>query len=89
MYIICHVGKGMTSSVLPESLSPVVRLPPLAQLEDLHPLLLKVLSASKQIRELQAKIVSGEINKPDQNQLDKIAKQDEVEEELEKLTGGK
>ena len=43
----------------------------------------------KQIRELQAKIASGEISKPDQNQLDKIAKQDEVEEELEKLTGGK
>ena len=43
----------------------------------------------KQIRELQAKIASGEISKPDQNQLDKIAKQDEVEEELEKLTGEK
>ena len=40
----------------------------------------------KQIRELQARIASGDIAKPDQNQLDKIAKAIEIEEELEVLT---
>lgn len=43
----------------------------------------------KQIEELEARIASGEIHKPDSDQLNKIAKKEAFLEELELLEGGR
>lgn len=41
----------------------------------------------KQIRDLETRIASGEISKPDRDQQTKIAKKAEIEAELQELTG--
>lgn len=41
----------------------------------------------KQIEELESRIASGDIKKPDQDQLNKIAKKEDLVEELSQLTG--
>ena len=73
-----------TTSPLPDTESlPVVNKE--MEQEDLHKRIRTIKKKLKQIADLESKIATGSITSPDQNQLQKLARKDEYQRELDKL----